>query len=137
MTLTALRDDALTSTAHGFRLRLGLPWIRSLPIASLRALVLSIDDEPLASLAVELARRAVHPSDLWREDAWWFLQDRVVLSGDRALEAGAHRVAVSFELVVPYLQNGPDGPLSLPFRIARPLVLDAISGAPSVSRDVT
>ena len=32
MTLTALRDDALRSTDDGFALRLGLPWIRSLPL---------------------------------------------------------------------------------------------------------
>ena len=52
------------------------------------------------------------------------------------LQPGAHDVAVTFRLVIPYLQVGPDGPLTLPFRFDRSLVLDAAASAPSVSRDV-
>ena len=65
-----------------------------------------------------------------------FIQDRVVLQGGRNLQPGTHDVAVSFGLVIPYLQSSPDGPLTLPFRIERPLVLDATATVPSVSRDV-
>ncbi len=46
------------------------------------------------------------------------------------LRPGVHDVAVSFRLVIPYLQVGPDGPLTLPFRIDRSLVLDAPASAP-------
>ncbi|HEX5857781.1 MAG TPA: hypothetical protein VFY91_06715 [Microbacterium sp.] len=136
MTLTALRDDALTSTDDGFRLRLGLPWIRSLPVASLLDPVVRIDGADVPSTIVELGNRAVAPADLSQEDGWWFLQDRIVLRGDRALDAGGHDVAVSFRLAVPYLQTGPEGPLTLPFRIERPLVLNAAASTPTVSRDV-
>ena len=64
MTLTALRDDALSSTADGFALRLGLPWIRSLPLASLRDLSVSIDGEAIDPLTVELDGRLVDPGAL-------------------------------------------------------------------------
>ena len=52
------------------------------------------------------------------------------------LRPGVHDVAVAFRLVIPYLQVGPNGPLTLPFRIDRSLVLGAAASAPSVSRDV-
>ena len=53
MTLAALRDDALSSTTDGFALRLSLPWIRSLPLASLDALEVVVDGE-----RVDRARRS-------------------------------------------------------------------------------
>jgi hypothetical protein len=56
--------------------------------------------------------------------------------GGRMLQPGVHDVSVSFRLVIPYLQAGPDGPLTLPFRLDRPLVLDAPAPYVSVSRDV-
>ena len=136
MTLAALRDDALSSTADGFAIRLGLPWIRSLPLASLDALEVLVDGERAHPIVVALGDRLADPVELSRERGWWFLQDRVVLRGQRMLQLGAHDVVVSFRLVIPYLQAGPDGPLALPFHIERTLVLDAPASAPSVSRDV-
>ena len=136
MTLAALRDDALSSTADGFAVRLSLPWIRSLPLASLDDVEVVVDGERIDGVRIALADRLLDPSALSEERAWWFLQDRVVLRGARVLRPGAHDVAVSFGLVIPYLQVGPDGPLTLPFRIDRSLVLDAPASAPSVSRDV-
>ena len=136
MTLAALRDDALSSTADGFAVRLGLPWIRSLPLASLDDVEVVVDGERIDGVGIALADRLLDPSALSEERGWWFLQDRVVLRGTRVLRPGAHDVAVSFGLVIPYLQVGTDGPLTLPFRIERSLVLDAPASAPSVSRDV-
>ncbi|SDG59561.1 restriction endonuclease subunit R [Microbacterium pygmaeum] len=112
MTLTALRDDALRSTPEGFAVLLGLPWIRSLPSSSLSELRVSIDGESVRAATADMPE-------------WWFLQDRITILGDGPLAAGPHDVTVSFQLMIPYLQVGPDGPLSLPFRIARPLTLDA------------
>ncbi len=57
------------------------------------------------------------PDALPDESGWWFLQDRLEIRGEPALTPGAHDVAVSFRLVIPYLQTGPDGPLALPFHI--------------------
>ena len=142
MTLTALRDDALRSTDDGFALRLGLPWIRSLPVASLADLAVSIDGDPVEGLTVEFNGRRVAPDALQDESAWWFLQDRLEIRGEPALTPGAHDVAVSFRLVIPYLQTGPDGPLALPFHIARSLTLDAAASVadeprPAVERPST
>ena len=136
MTLAALRDDALSSTGDGFALRLGLPWIRSLPLASLDAVEVVVDGEQAYPIMVALGDRLADPTELSRERGWWFLQDRVVLRGQRMLQLGAHDVVVSFRLVIPYLQAGPDGPLALPFHVERTLVLDVPASAPSVSRDV-
>ena len=136
MTLAALRDDALSTTPGGFALRLGLPWIRSLPLNCLGAIEVVVDGHRVDPLGVALGERIIDHSDLVHERGWWFIQDRVVLQGGRNLQPGTHDVAVSFGLVIPYLQSSPDGPLTLPFRIERQLVLDATATVRSVSRDV-
>ncbi len=63
MTLAALRDDALSSTADGFALRLGLPWIRSLPLASLDGVEVVVDGERVERVDVALGDRLVDPAD--------------------------------------------------------------------------
>jgi hypothetical protein len=121
MTLPILRDDALAATEGGFALRVCLPWIRSLPFSSVLDVRLLVDGLPCDNLTVELGDRAAAVEALACEDGWWFLQDRLVLRGDRMLTPGAHDVALSFALVVPYLPGGPDRPLTLPFSIERQL----------------
>ncbi|MFH8251190.1 TIM barrel protein [Microbacterium sp. B2969] len=112
MALPVLLDDALRSTESGFSLALSLPWIRSLPVASLVDVSVAIDGEPAP----------VRPA---RDSGWWFLQDRLEVLGEGMLRPGVHDVSVSFRLVVPYLQAGPDAPLTLPFRADAALTLDA------------
>lgn len=138
MTLPALRDDALSATSDGFELRLGLPWIRSLPLSSLEELEVAVDGERIEPLQVVLGDRLVDPAAIAHESGWWFLQDRLILRADRMLQPGAHDVAASFRLRIPYLQAGPDGPLTLPFLVERTLEPDAGPsgrGARSASRD--
>jgi hypothetical protein len=134
---TALRDDALTATPGGFELRLGLPWIRSMPLSSVAGLSVEVDGVPMAAgeLTVVLGSRAVPPDALQAEPGWWFVQDRLVLGGRRELPRVPHAVAVDFQLMVPYLQARPGSPLVLPFHLEARLELDQ---APlvSVSRDV-
>lgn len=133
MSLSALRDDALARTPDGFALRVSLPWIRSLPLASLSELEVSLDGEPVRGIRLRLGDRLVEDTaDL---AGWWYVQDRLVVEGDRRLDDGPHDVAVSFRLAVPYLQAGPDGPLELPFRTERTLTADAATGA-FAGRDV-
>lgn len=134
---TALREDALTATPEGFKLGLGLPWIRSMPLSSVSHLAVVVDGVPLArgELAVVLGSRHISPDALQWEPGWWFVQDRLVLTGGRALSAGTHRVAVEFQLMVPYLQARPGSPLILPFHLEALLELDRVP-SPSVSRDV-
>ena len=134
--LGALRDDALGATDAGFLLRLSLPWIRSLPLWSLVDLDVAIDGDPEPWLRVAFGDRTIAPPALADESGWWFVQDRLVLRGERTLAPGAHEVNVGFGLMVPYLQAGPDGPLRLPFRFDRTLTLNETSAVPTVALDV-
>ena len=137
MLQTALREDALTATPAGFELRVGLPWIRSMPLSSVAGLAVEVDGVrvPPGELAVVLGARSVPADSLQAESGWWFVQDRLVLAGKRELRGGAHSVAVGFQLLVPYLQAGPGSPLLLPFRLEALLDPDR-APVPSVSRDV-
>lgn len=135
MTLTALRADALRSTADGFALRLSLPWIRSLPIASLVDPRVEIDGRPAGTVVAQIGDRSVPTDALVHERGWWYVQDRIVLRGRIPVGPGPHEVSVSFELIVPYLQSGPEGPLRLPFTSSQTLTTDA-GGVETVSRDV-
>ncbi|WP_285115626.1 hypothetical protein [Leifsonia sp. fls2-241-R2A-40a] len=105
MTLPILGDDALTTTSDGFTVRVSLPWIRSLPLSSLSDLRVQVDGVDCAVSAPAA-------------DGWWFVQDRLALRGHTVLAPGAHTVAVSFRLLIPYLQSGPDA-LTLPFHAER------------------
>ena len=125
MTLPLLRDDSLISTSDGSALRVSLPWIRSLPLTSLQHPAVTIDDVPVEDVAVLLDGRRVAPGDLSEDHGWWFQQDRVTLAVPHELAPGIHEVVVEFGLRIPYLQVGPDGPLTLPFRAEKSLVLDA------------
>lgn len=137
MLQTALREDALTATPGGFELRVGLPWIRSMPLSSVAGLAVEVDGVrvPPGELAVVLGARSVPADSLQAESGWWFVQDRLVLAGKRELRCGAHAVAVGFQLLVPYLQARPGSPLLLPFRLEALLDPDR-APVPSVSRDV-
>ena len=134
---TALRVDALTATPSGFELRMGLPWIRSMPLSSLAGLAVAVDGVPLEAgdLAVVLGARHVPAASLQAESGWWYVQDRLVLAGRRELRGGVHAVTVDFQLLVPYLQAGPGVPLVLPIHLGARLGLDR-APVPSVSRDV-
>jgi hypothetical protein len=125
MTLPLLRDDSLITTPDGSAVRVSLPWIRSLPLSSLLNPIVSIDGATVGDVDVVLPDRRVSAAELSGELEWWFQQDRVRFALPRRLGAGAHEVRVEFDLRIPYLQVGPDGPLILPFHEARSLVLDA------------
>lgn len=128
MTLPALRDDALRVRHAHTEVRLSLPWIRSLPLASLLDTALRIDGEPREAEVV-LGSRRVPTAALTAEDAWWYLQDRVVLQIPDAVGPGIHDVSVSFRLEIPYLPGGPDAPLRLPFVVTRELDASAAPAA--------
>jgi hypothetical protein len=134
---TALRHDALTITPDGFELRVGLPWIRSMPLSSVSALGVEVDGVPVApdDLAVLLGDRKVSAAALPNERGWWFIQDRLVLAGTRGLHRGVHAVSASFQLLVPYLQARPGSPLVLPFHLQAQLDT-AVALTPGASSDV-
>ena len=134
---TAVREDALSATAEGFELRIGLPWIRSMPLSSIAGLTVEVDNVSLApgELAVMLGHRRLSAGTLQEERGWWFVQDRLVLAGRRALSRGTHAIDIDFQLMVPYLQARPGTPLVLPLHLEARLELDRVP-VPSVSRDV-
>jgi sugar phosphate isomerase/epimerase len=129
MTLPLLLDDALVASDSGFAVRISLPWIRSMPLASIGDLRVAIDGETVA-VSVRIDGREVAPAELRLESGWWFIQDRLELRGRRALAEGPHDVSVSFSLSVHYLQAGPNGPLTLPFRADRRLAVTRGSELP-------
>lgn len=134
----ALREDALSATSDGFELRVGLPWIRSLPLSGVSGLGVSIDEDRLAEtdLEIVLGPRRVGPAGLVDEaGTWWHLQDRLVLAGTTVLTPGRHHVTVDFQLFVPYLQSAPGSPLVIPQHLEADLELDR-QVSPSVARDV-
>ncbi|MCU1516822.1 MAG: hypothetical protein JWQ75_1543 [Pseudarthrobacter sp.] len=137
MLQTALRHDALTTTADGFELRIGLPWIRSMALSCVSGLAVEVDGVRLTpgELAVNLGERSIAADSLPAEAGWWFVQDRLALAGRRWLKPGPHAVSVDFQLLVPYLQARPGSPLVLPFRLEAHLELDVVP-VPAVSRDV-
>ena len=134
--LEILRDDALHTTEDGFVLRICLPWIRSLPLASVACLTAAIDGEHVEELDVVLGQRTVPADEISGEPGWWFVQDRLVIGGRGHLTSGPHDVLVSFDLIVPYLAAGPVGPLHLPFLRERTLDTRAVASVPSVALDV-
>lgn len=134
--LDALGADALADGTGGAVLRISLPWIRSLPVAALRDVEVQIDEVPVAATHALLGGREIALADLALETGWWFVQDRLVVQLDRVLDAGTHRVRLSFRLAVPYLQVGPDGPLLLPFLFERDLVAVTPGSTAGVARGV-
>ena len=132
MTLRALDADALRLSADRSELRVALPWIRSMPLSCVHDLVVELDGTP-TDVVVLLGERRVAPAALADEDAWWYLQDRLVLELP-ATASGAHRVGVAFDLEVPYLAVGPTL-LRLPIRDSRH-VADGPRMLRPASRDV-
>lgn len=128
-----LRDGALVSGAEGHLLRISLPWIRSLPLASVIDLSLAFDGVPEPDVHVVLGQRSLSVADLVHETGWWHLQDHLVLRGGRVLPHGAHSVGICLSLQIPYL-SGAGGPLVLDLQEERTLVLDEAS-PPSTARD--
>jgi hypothetical protein len=120
-----LRDDALQSDQDGFLLRIGLPWMRSLPLSCLLDLSITIDGEPLAtqSLRVVIDQDRIPLPELSKHaERWWFVQDRLPLTGPhRVRDGGRYHVAVTLVLLLPYLTSRPGRPATLPFRFDREL----------------
>ena len=142
MLRNALREDALTSGPEGYELRIGLPWIRSMPLSCILGLSVtlsvSMDRWSPAAVRVRLGNRTVRTDELADEPGWWFIQDRLVLvfpAGDFSSGDVIQDVAVDFELMIPYLSGGGAGPLVLPFHLEASL-LTSQEVPDGVSQDV-
>lgn len=133
--MQALREDALSRTAGGFVLRVGLPWIRSLPLSGVTDLRVTLDGESVAPIRIVLGEREIEPAALVDEPGWWYLQDRLVVAVDVAVVPGRHHVSVDLSVLVPYLRSGPDTPLVVPLHLEAELEAHH-RPLPSAARDV-
>jgi hypothetical protein len=109
-----------------------------MPLSSIRGLKAALDGKPVDGLGVRFGMRAVPVGALAAESGWWFIQDRLVLVLPGRWNKGGqrHEVSVDFELMVPYLQAGGDGPLVLPFHLQARLAVSP-AAPEGVSRDVS
>ena len=74
----------------------------------------------------QLGDRRVELRRSTEEDGWWFLQDRLTIRGERdAAPRRPRRRGRRSASSSRTCRVGPDGPLTLPFHIARSLMLDA------------
>jgi hypothetical protein len=128
-----LRDDAAALREGMLEVRIGLPWIRSLPVSCLTDLEVRVNSRTVP-VRIRLGDDEWDPHSLGDDGRWWYLQDRIVLVMD-AVPTDVALVQVSFRLLIPYLGT-PDGPLLLPFEAERELVVHDGPTELSVSRDV-
>ena len=136
-----LRSDSLTAEPDGFRVSLGLPWMRSLPFSSVDGVRVSVNGAAASPAAtpVRIDGEDVQLEELaawW--DRFWFLQDRVSVAVHRipAPSVGESLdVTVEMDLRIPYILTGPGRPLVLTQLLSRRLVAGA-AGTRSVPREV-
>lgn len=142
MLQNALCDGALTETPGGYELRLGLPWIRSMPLSCISGITVTMDgcSAPSDDVNVRLRDRTVPVGSLVTEPGWWFIQDRLVLAFPAGpvlprKSEGGHHVSVDFNLMVPYLRGGGDGPLVLPIHVES-WIGETCEGSAGAAQDV-
>ncbi|SIR98161.1 DUF6379 domain-containing protein [Microbacterium sp. RURRCA19A] len=83
-----------------------LPWYRALPASCISAAKLTIDgaEAPAETLRWEMNGEEFTFAEMKSNtQEWWFPTDSAVLSGDLAVDAGAHEVRVDLELYIPYI----------------------------------
>jgi len=91
------------------RLRIGLPWYRSLPLSAILGIDLTLDGRSVTGLRLRSRDRVVPVGALATQHASWFLQDRYELEWDGpAPSAPTAEVVVRMRLQLPNLV-GPGG----------------------------
>ena len=135
-----LRSDSFTVEPDGFRVSLGLPWMRSLPFSSVDGIRVSVNGAAACpAAAVRIGGEDVRLEELaawW--DRFWFLQDRVSVAVHRTPAPGVGEsldVTVEMDLRIPYILTGPGRPLVLTQLLSRRLLAGA-AGTRSVPREV-
>jgi len=131
-----LTADALTLRNGAATLRLRLPWIRSLPLSSVRGLELRVDGTDVPVTELITSGSAASPGGLADTTQWWHLQDALEVRTGLSLDPGAHDVQVSLRLLVPYLPGGPDTPLVITCTDSAVLTADA-AAPPAATHDRT
>lgn len=92
----------------GYRVKLGIPYYRSVPLSCIEEISLMVDNEDVdpASVTLELGGSRYTLAELaGKMDVWWGFQEKGFLAvqcGD-GLPLGKHKVKVHFVIRVPYL----------------------------------
>lgn len=121
-----LRSGSLVAIDNGYRLRIGLPWMRNLPMSSVRRLEFVLDDRSSddGDVRVHVDGQRVTVSDLaefW--DRVWPVQEDVVVdvTGAGTLVPGrSHHVRARADLALPYIVT-PAGPVVMSSHVERRL----------------
>ena len=116
MTLEAsvIKDDAARSTPSGYEVDVRIAWYRSLPIACLENLSVSINEQQFTADQISIrVNDALIPVNKAGEllDEWWFTQDPItaILPASTPLTSGeTATVNVSLATRIPYIIIGPD-----------------------------
>ncbi|HVB33459.1 MAG TPA: DUF6379 domain-containing protein [Patescibacteria group bacterium] len=93
--------------APGVRLRIRLPWYRSLPLSCIERVEVTIDGEPVNRAEVSLTLDGLnHTLDeaAGLHDVWWFVLDTADLHirRNKPLSPGDHPVTVTLGCRIPY-----------------------------------
>jgi hypothetical protein len=118
LTDQVLQPNSLRVDGAFIHLSLGLPWFRSLPLASIEFDELAIDGR-----VIELSSVSANISGSWEQLSWspsvankeWFVQDRLELripyKDSPQLEFD---VAIKLRVVTPNLFHAPGRPIEVP-----------------------
>src|SRR5690349_16450101 len=105
-------ESALSVTDGRLFLLIRLPWYRSLPIACLESVHVTVDGAPLALGTVRLPGFAGSIADAADSDAPWDLRDRLEVALECPGQAGqTYDVEASVAVRIPYIQQAPGVPL--------------------------
>jgi hypothetical protein len=107
-----VRPDGLKARGDKLELQLRSHWYRSLPLSSLAALEIAIDDEPVEAdqLSFHYEGRSYAFDELPGQfNEWWYITDPITIGIPHpGATAGAeHRLHVGLGLSIPYIIVGP------------------------------
>jgi hypothetical protein len=116
-----IRDDSLTIDADGAQLKLDLrlPWMRSLPWASIRAIAIEVGDRPIDpdSIAWTYGEHSGELDDIAAASDYWVIGAPLsarFAALDQTAPDGPIEVVARVDLAVPYIPGPHGGPLPLP-----------------------
>ncbi|MBR9791456.1 MAG: hypothetical protein GYB58_06875 [Gammaproteobacteria bacterium] len=116
MTLEAsvIKQDAVRNTPSGYEVDIRISWYRSLPIACLENLSVTIDGQayPAEQLTIKVNNTEIPVTQAGEFlDEWWFTQDPItaLITTSNAKAAGEQvNIQVSLATRIPYVIIGPD-----------------------------
>lgn len=123
-----LHDDAVRVSPDGLDIQAHLPWYRSLPLSSVMAIELRIDDAPVDLDAAQLTIDGIRYRFADLADAWdhvWFIQDPATVHVTGVHRAVGESVTVTGSLALrfPYIIIPGVGPLQRTATATRKLVV--------------